>query len=142
MKKHLLLIVLFFTATHLFGQQFWNKKDLTSFKAKSDNINFRKSTPQNFDIYSLDIDKFSSFLKSARSENIIELPNASGKTEKFYVRESSNLAPELSAKYPMIRSYSAYGIDDPTAMAKIDIGTRGVHVIVFSGNHSTLYIDP
>ena len=142
MKKSLLLLILFCTVTQLFGQQFWNKKNLNNFKTKSDDINFRKSIPSNYNIYSLDVDGFSSFLKSARTENIIELPNAQGVMGRFYVRESSNLAPELSAKYPMIRSYSAHGIDDPTAMAKIDFGTRGLHAIVFSGEHSTLYIDP
>ena len=42
----------------------------------------------------------------------------------------------------MIKSYSAQGIDDPTATAKISLGTNGLHALISSGNKSTLYIDP
>ena len=42
----------------------------------------------------------------------------------------------------MIRSYTGYGIDDPTAIAKLDIGTKGFHAWIVSGTNSTLYIDP
>ena len=42
----------------------------------------------------------------------------------------------------MIKSYDAQGIDDPTAVAKISIGTDGFHAVIFSGNDGSYYIDP
>jgi hypothetical protein len=48
----------------------------------------------------------------------------------------------LSEKFPTIKSYTAQGITDPTAVAKISIGTDGFHAVVFSGIEETLYVDP
>jgi subtilisin-like proprotein convertase family protein len=45
---------------------------------------------------------------------IISLPTASGKLERFQVWEFSNMAPELQAKFPDIRSYVGTGVEDPT----------------------------
>ena len=66
------------------------------------------------------------------------MPNENGGLSRFILKETSNLAPELAAKFPEIKSFTAEGIDDPTAIAKISIGTDGFHAVVFSGNEKTL----
>ena len=69
------------------------------------------------------------------------MPNSDGSLSKFFVKESSNFEEELQTKFPNMLSYSAQGIDDPTAVAKISIGTDGFHAIISSGKKETVYID-
>tara|TARA_R110001632_G_scaffold43376_1_gene109855 strand:+ start:12339 stop:14558 length:2220 start_codon:yes stop_codon:yes gene_type:complete len=142
MRKILSLFLFLSITGQLFGQQFWSKKENINFKYTNEEIYVRKSNPEKLDIYTLELESFTSYLSSRNSGLEISLPINSNEFQKFRIRESSNLAPELSAKFPMIKSYTGYGIEDPTAIVKIDIGTNGIHAIVFSGNHSTLYIDP
>ncbi len=142
MKRIVLIFVFSLSAISVFSQNFWTKVDLTDYNRSSEQINQRKSMPNSYDIYSLDVPSLSNFLKNRSASVVILLPSSNGKLQRFRFTPSSNLAPELAQKFPMIHSYTGYGIDDPTAFAKIDIGTKGFHGIIFSGNHSTLYIDP
>ncbi|MEQ6124635.1 reprolysin-like metallopeptidase [Pseudotenacibaculum sp. MALMAid0570] len=140
MKKVILLFILI--SFQVQGQEIWHKESIESVKESKENIHFRKSTPNDFDVYSIDLEMFKSSVFNKNGNSVIDLPINSKGLQKFRIVETSNLAPELAAKYPMIRSFTGYGIDDPTAFAKIDFGTNGMHAIVFSGKHSTVYIDP
>lgn len=142
MKQFFAILLCLTLSISVSGQNFWKKEDQNQFTRSVEQINERKSIPSKFDIYSLSLGPFSDFLKNSNGAFIIELPNGKGKLERFRVQSTPNLAPELAAKYPMIHSYTGYGIDDPTALAKIDIGTKGFHAIIFSGSHSTVFIDP
>jgi len=142
MKKNALVLLLMLVSLQIFGQRFWNKQDISSFQKGTNEINERKSHPKSFDLYTIDLTSFESYLRSSIPQTIIELPDGNGKLQRFRILETSNFEPALADKFPMIKSYTGYGVDDPTAMAKIDIGTNGLHVVVFSGKTSTLYIDP
>ena len=146
-KKNTLLLVLIFTffANNSFSQNFWNSttQKIGSFQKKE--ILARDNNPEKYSLASLNLNGFKNHLvnlKSRNSKKIITLPNSKGELKKFSINETSYLAPRLAAKFPMIKSYSAQGIDDPTAVAKISIGTNGFHALIYSGNESTLYIDP
>jgi hypothetical protein len=52
------------------------------------------------------------------------------------------MEPELAAKYPMIRSYVGYGIDDPSAYLRFDMTQFGFHAMKINGSKGTMYIDP
>lgn len=73
---------------------------------------------------------------------VLSLPMPDGSTGRFRLTESPVMAPELQAKYPEIRSYTGYGIDDPTALLKCDFTPRGFHAMVISAVHNTVFIDP
>ncbi|CAM1357143.1 reprolysin-like metallopeptidase [Tenacibaculum halocynthiae] len=143
MKKITLLLLLLSLATISNAQNYWKKMESGNQRSKSE-LYQRGDTPKKYHIFSLDLNSFTFHLnsKSKKSSNIIDLPNAFGKTSKYLVTESSNFEDGLAKKFPSIKSYSAKGIDDPSATAKISIGTDGVHVMIMSGNFSTLYIDP
>ncbi|MCB0423099.1 MAG: proprotein convertase P-domain-containing protein [Mangrovimonas sp.] len=78
-----------------------------------------------------------------RSNAIIELPDSKGNLKKYRVEEAPVFAPELQAQYPEIRSYAAYGIDDPTAFARFCVSPyKGVNGIILSGvKDETLVIE-
>ena len=95
-----------------------------------------------YKLVSLDLDAFSTAYSLRGKSKIIKLPNANGILKRFQLTETSNFQKELQDRYPEIKSYTAQGLDDPTAIAKISIGTDGFHGVVFSGKNSTIYIDP
>lgn len=49
--------------------------------------------------------------------------------------------PDLQAKFPEIRTYSARGLDDPTLQARLDITPAGFHAQVL-GSKGRWYIEP
>ena len=79
---------------------------------------------------------------NASGNLIIQIPNANGDLERFEVIEASVMAPELQAKYPEIRSYAGFGIDDPSAYLRFSISPyKGMNGIVLSGNTGATIIE-
>ncbi|MGB1042204.1 MAG: GEVED domain-containing protein [Tenacibaculum sp.] len=146
-KKHTLLTVLFLVvfSSLSYSQSNWSKaKESNNFTQQKD-VLYKKNFPKKYTLMNLQLNEYKNQLaqKSAqRANNIIQLPDANGNLKTFKVKHTSYLAPNLAAKFPMITSYSAQGIDDPTATAKISFGTDGMHAVVFSANEGAVYIDP
>jgi len=83
--------------------------------------------------------EFTSAVRSA--ETIIALPLPNGGMARFRLTESPILSPADAAKNPDIKTFSAQGIDDPTATARLDYLASGFHAYVLSVN-GTYLIDP
>ncbi len=150
MKTRLLLLLIFVTffssVQVINAQTFLKKIDKDNFTIQEDQVYYKKNFPKAYSLVSIDVNNFNTALKSKSSlksdQKTIQLPNANGGFSNFVINETSNFETKLSEKYSMIKSYSAQGIDDPTAVAKISIGTDGFHAVVYSGVEKTLYIDP
>ena len=78
---------------------------------------------------------------SQNSETIISLPLPDGTSGRFKIAEALVMEPALAARYPMIKTYEAQGIDDPRATARLDVTPAGVHAMIRSLNH-VVFIDP
>ena len=143
LKKNFLftLLITLFISNIITAQDFWKKIDNNSYSQKKE-LHKRKNFPEAYKLASLDLFNFQNYLDNKTSEQRIALPNTNGTFSEFRIKESSNFNIELAKKFPTIKSYAAQGIDDPTAVAKISIGSDGLHAIIFSGNESTIYIDP
>ncbi|OON67363.1 hypothetical protein B0919_18010 [Hymenobacter sp. CRA2] len=76
-----------------------------------------------------------------RSATVISLPLPDGTSARFRVVETAIMAPGLAARYPMIKTYAAQGIDDPTATAYLDLSPAGLHVMILSATN-TVFVDP
>lgn len=108
----------------------------------------RNSTPTEFDLFKLNTPALKNLLAQAPerfttfSNVVIDLPTNNGELQSFRVFEAPTFAPELQAKHPGIRSYTAQGIDDRTAIARFSVSDNGVNVAISSAHYSTIYIDP
>ena len=109
---------------------------------------FRNTVPQEFKLFTLNPVELNSLLATAPqrfttpSNAIIEFPTSNGEIQKFRVYEASVLDALLQAQYPTIRSYTAQGIDDPSAIARFSYSDSGLNVMISSANYGTIYIDP
>ena len=126
------------------AQDFFRKLDKNKIITQQNNPRQVKSLPSKYELMSFDIDRFNNHvsLQINPKKRLIKLPNATGSLSLFLLEESSNFETKLAQKFPMIKSYSAQGIDDPTSVAKISIGLDGFHAVIFSGQEETYYIDP
>ena len=135
-----LFVLFFLNINSYYSQELWYKKKSL---VESKEIYQKKNFPSQYQILSLNNKKLNEDLKRKSSnQNIIKLPNEDGSLSQFRIRETSNFNKILQAKFPNIRAYSAQGIDDPTAIAKISFGTDGFHAVISSGKKETIYIDP
>ena len=71
----------------------------------------------------------------------ISIPNANGTFDRYMVREYSNFAPELQAKYPEIRSYKGIGITDRTATVYFSYSPRGLQTMVVRADKDSEFIE-
>ncbi len=78
----------------------------------------------------------------AVSDTIIELPMPDGSFQRFRLVHSPIVERGLAAKFPVLnRTFSAQGIDDPTATARIDFMPSGFHAMILSPK-GTVMVDP
>jgi len=138
-----------FTFTLTYAQQdYWIKS--TEGKLGSLEKVRRVSFPSNYQVFYLNIDKLKQAIVNApvRGEDIGKssvfayFPNAEGDLERFSVSEAPIMEPELAIKNPMVKTYKAVGVDDPTATMRFSLTQFGLHTMSLSGKRGALFIDP
>jgi subtilisin-like proprotein convertase family protein len=79
----------------------------------------------------------------AQSINLfIDLPMPDGSFQQFKVEYAPIMHEDLARRYPYIRTYVGYGVDDPTAYVRFDLTQKGFHAFVRSAPQSDVYIVP
>ncbi len=129
-------------ATSSFAQQTWRNTPLSE-KEKSDFI--QRNIPLNAKVFSVNMEELKSQLALAPksgeyagdSNTIIALPNSNGDMIRYRVEEASVFAPEMQDRYPEIRAYAGYGVDDRASYLRFTVSPyNGVNGIVLTGNRS------
>lgn len=147
MKKIILFIFsLVFFSTSSFSQNLWKK---TTNERLDKSIKMERVTyPRNYQLFSLNLNALKSQLALApldssgqKSNIIIQFPNPDGGFENYAFYESPIMEKGLSDQFPDIKTYSAIGIDNPTARMRISFTQFGLHAMTVSGGLSTVYID-
>ena len=151
MRTKLLFTFLFLTSTSfLFSQtnpwSFVKEADLT----EKDNSE-RQIIPQQYRTLKLDIEPLKALLNEAPHRGLEEankkvarltLPLPDGQFGEFRIFYTPVMHEDLAAKYPMIRTYSGYSINDPATSVYFDLTQKGFHGYIRSPKHSDVFIDP
>jgi len=150
MKKFTIILLMQLLASKInFAQtSFWKASNQKAIDES--NILSKPNFPNDYKVYQLDLQTLKSTLVNApkqgtffgQSNLVVLFPVADGSFQRFAVFEWSIMDPALEAKYPIIKSYAAQGIDDPTATMRFSVTQFGLHAMTLSGNTSTCYIDP
>jgi subtilisin-like proprotein convertase family protein len=148
MKKTLLLsliAVVFFAKSY--GQSnLWNKV----FDQRLEGVTKmdRASMPSKYQLYSLNLNALKNQLAAApldssgqNSNVILSFPNPDGGFNRYAFYESPIMEKGLADQFPDIKTYCAFGIDNPTASMRISFTAFGLHAMTISGNSSSVYID-
>jgi hypothetical protein len=75
------------------------------------------------------------------SQRIIRLPMPDGSLADFEIYESPVMEAGLAQRYPEIKTYKVYGIDDPLASGRLDMTPQGFHAMLHT-SQGRLFIDP
>ena len=140
-----------FSSVVLFAQNgggYWKKtteKNLESQEKVS-----RVSHPKQFEVFHLNMEAFKNTIQDApirgqisgKSNVIAEFPTPEGTLERFRITESPIMEAELAEKFPMIKTYKAVGVDDPTATMRFSVTQFGLHTMTLSGKRNSMYVDP
>ena len=127
------------------GQNIWRDVSETSI----DSGTSRQIIPNQYRTISADLALLDDFLASAPVENgadegaavVLSLPLPDGTFGRFHIQEYAMMEAELTAKFPEIKTYLGQGVDDPTAVAYLDLTPAGFHGMILSSS-DTIYIDP
>ncbi len=107
----------------------------------------RTPIPERYEIFDLNEAALETILSQAPSEfssqvegstAVVPLPLPDGTYLDFRLAKSSSMVPEMAQKYPMIQSYSAQGVTDPTLTARLTWTPNGLYAAI--NDRSVVYM--
>ena len=126
---------------------YWKKSELpiSSSFSKLKNLDNSK-----YQILYLDINSFKKKLEGAplrtaaysRSNVVVAFPTHEGKLEKFSVVEAPVLSPDLALKYPNIKTYLGFSVDNPGVRIRFSVTPQGVQTMTSYPDKPTLFTVP
>ena len=131
-----------------FTQSFyWKKIKNTPSEKTSILKNFDKNKYQ---LFSLNLDNFKILLADVPSRKnigsspmvVINFPDKKGNMEQFQVSETSTLAPEIAIKYPNIKTYIGFSLDNPGGRIRFSISPQGLKTMSTYPNKPALFTVP
>ena len=142
-----ILMVLFATSVCFSQSNFWKKSKLNSPEYSSYVKNLQKDKYQ---IFSLDYDKLKAKLVNAPSRTnqsskysvVVNFPDEKGNMERFKVYETFLLAQAVAIKYPNIKTYIGFSLDNPGARIRFSVTPQGVKTMTSYLNKPTLFTVP
>src|SRR5690606_17039940 len=73
---------------------------------------------------------------------IVSIPTQNGEAEAFKIFEAPVFSPELSAKYPEIKSYVGFGVNNPQARLRMSVSPLGIKTMVSYPDKPTVFMEP
>lgn len=101
-------------------------------------------------VFKINLNQLSVDLKTAPHRNntkivstsYIKLPQIDGTMKQYRVMENNTLSRELSDKFPEIKTYDGYSIDNTNELVKFDLTPQGFHAMILKAGASPVFIDP
>lgn len=142
MKKYILLASLLSIVTSANAQNnadFSNEQWLTTQLSNKHNklSNGKSVNKKTFDINIAELEQ----LTRENSSLLIDLPLPTGDFAQFKLTPSAVMTGELAEKYPSIKTYTGYQVNNPDHSGRFDITPHGFHG-VFNYEKEKVYIEP
>jgi hypothetical protein len=142
MKKYILLASLLSTITSVNAQSnadFSDKQWLTTQLSNQHNklSNGKSVNKKTFDINIAELEQLTRDNKTL----IIDLPLPTGEFTQFKLTASTVMSSELAEKYPSIKTYTGYQVNNPKHSGRFDITPHGFHG-VFNYEKEKVYLEP
>ncbi len=83
-----------------------------------------------------------SYKKSKASSVLLSFPVGPNTFESFKVFKSTVMHPDLEAKFPLIRTYIGYGVQDPRKRVRFSISHKNIHATIEIPDEDTWYLNP
>lgn len=85
-------------------------------------------------LFSLNEDVFAQELGNSVSSRsvskVVYFPDEDGVLNPFQIKEASTMAPQLATKYPKIKSYRGYGLNDKNQRIRFSVSPNGVESMI------------
>ena len=144
-KTSVLSCLLLLISGQSYGQEELTSNAWTPFS--SSKIEQVANDKQHYRIYAkreftaeLALEKLTAFADSAK-QLTISVPLPTGKMVTYQLQANSALAQGLAEKYPAIKTYDAYRVDDPTNVAKFELTPAGLRGMFYDQGR-LIYLDP
>jgi len=144
--RYVFSITMIFFSFSVMGQSgYWEK---TTAKKESDNIDLQNIKEDGYSMVSLRESVFINALEKTplkseqkiESSTIISLPNEKGELMRFSVYESPVLSETLSKKYPNIKSYVGYNIENRSIRTRFSVSPLGVQSMIIDAKGNTVFM--
>lgn len=148
MKKRYNLILSFVFFSILSQAQPWQPLNHSAVRISVDDAYIIEAEEASY--FSLDHEPMMELLRSAPSQNlrspmshqtIIQLPLSDGALQSFAIEEASVMEAGLQERFPMIRSYKGYAVDNPLMNVRINMYRNQMYAAIHSPE-KIMYIDP
>lgn len=147
MKCKLLTVALLTISSVAISQTRNNLWSSTSKKSNMVPLESRMVLPEK-NLFTLDVSQLRNALVAApqreakNSTTFLAIPNENGVLENFKVFENPTLAPELAARYPEIKSYIGYSVDNPATVSYFSVSPLGFKSMMVRPDRTTVFIEP
>ncbi len=103
----------------------------------------RRIFPPDYRVMAANMTRLTAVLNQATAGNeaILALPLPDGRISRFRISPAPVMAPELAARYPHIQTFAGASLDDPGAIARLDVTPHGFHAMLLMVGE-TIFIDP
>lgn len=150
--KAVLSCLLFLYSINISAQaDIWKRIENNERNEVRKNIESRVAYPKMYTLFEINDLALKSLLKTApdRTEKegtknlpVFSVPLPNGELIRFHIEESSIMHPKLQSKFPDIKSYAGYGIDQKDCYIRFDHSHKGYHFQILSSKYGTIKIDP
>ena len=76
------------------------------------------------------------------SSIVLSIPTPSGAFDQFKIVEAPIMEPELAERFPDIKTYRGFGLENASDTIRLDFTPHGFHASVRNATHGNYYVDP
>jgi len=145
---YVFFISVFLLTFSVFSQQkYWTE---TNSKEQKQNASFKNLDESNYKTFQLDNIAFKKQLIGApirgqingKSNTIVSFPDEYGEIENFRIIETPVLSQELSLRYPNIKTYLGFSIDNPGTRIRFSVTPLGVNAMITYTYRKANFLSP